>query len=86
METTTPELCSFAERFLPEGRWERLGNEKYRVFLEGRNGHPDTIMEPERIYFTQSDTIISIQFEPVIDNGVDKPYYIEATAFKDMKH
>jgi len=82
IEKTLPELCSPTEKFSPEGRWERLGNEKYRIFLEGRNGYPDTIMEPERIYFTQGDSIMKIQFEPVIDNGVDKPYYMEASSWK----
>jgi hypothetical protein len=84
-EQLEPQVCGTTERFSPEGRWERLGNEKYRIFLEGRNGHPDTIVEPERIYFTQADTIMKIQFEPIVDNGVDKPFFFTTTFFKDME-
>lgn len=78
-----PQLCLPDTTFAANGSWERLRNEKYRFFLKNNTlGEPDTIIEPVRIYFTSEADIMKIQFEPVVDNGIDKPFYFETTFFR----
>ncbi len=81
-EQITPQLCMPITRFLFEGRWQRLQNEKYRLVLTSTENGPDSIIEPERITFPQ-EGVMHIQFEGVVENGIDKPYFYFSTFFKE---
>ncbi len=80
-EQVAPQQCTLKKDWRHEGRWERMANEKYRLFLTSADGRQDSIIKPERIWFPQENVML-IQFEPIIDNGVDKPFYYEQLFFK----
>ncbi|MFS4418288.1 hypothetical protein [Maribacter sp. 2307ULW6-5] len=74
--------CRVVPEFAREGIWERLGNEKYRFAMLNDDGSVQRIVEPEAIRFREDGEIMAVQFDPVVDNGVDSPYYYETIFFR----
>jgi hypothetical protein len=80
------ELITVTECFLKEiaeGKWEKLGAGKYRWSFINSSGVVDRIIEPELISFRQEGEIMAVQFDPIVDNGTDAPYFYGIIFFKD---
>lgn len=74
--------CRVVPEVAREGIWERLRNEKYRFTMLNDDGSIQRIVEPVAIRFRQDNEVMAVQFDPVVDNGVDPPYYYETIFFR----
>lgn len=80
------ELVNDTECFIKElakGTWERLETGKYRWAFIDSAAVIDRIIEPELVSFRQEGEVMAVQFDPIVDNGTDPPFYYEIIFFRE---